>query len=99
MIMPTTPGPEVQARSRRAKRRTRTRAMDTATTTQALTPSSVIVRTSGACSPTSDSSAATVKMSLVAEMIPITRNGWSWKPPLSSRAMIVLTNSMGRATE
>src|ERR1700730_17559318 len=54
MIMSTTPGLEVQARSRRAKRRTGSRAMDSATTTPALTPSSVIVRTSGVCSPTSD---------------------------------------------
>jgi len=51
--------------------------MDRATTTPALTPSSVIVRTSGVCSPARDSSAPTVSMSLVAEMIPITRNGWS----------------------
>jgi hypothetical protein len=56
---------------------TRTSAVDSATTAPALTPSSVIVRVSGVCSPLSDSSAPTVRMSRVAEMIPITRNGWS----------------------
>ena len=42
--MPSTPGPEVQARSRLAKRPTRTRAMDSATTTPALTPRALAER-------------------------------------------------------
>lgn len=66
------PAPDY-ARSSRAKRRTSSRATDRARTTPALTASSVMVRASGTCP--SDSSAPTVRMSRVAEMMPMTRNG------------------------
>ena len=64
-----------QARSSRANRRTRTRATESARTTAALTASSIMMRDSCSRPPTRDSSAPTVRMSLVAEMMPMTRNG------------------------
>src|SRR5258706_557481 len=52
-----------------------------------------MVCANGSLVPAKDSSAPTLRMSVVAEMMPMTRNGWSWKPPPSSRATNVRTNS------
>jgi hypothetical protein len=92
MIMATTPVRRFR-RGQGERNAAQEQALDSATTEPALTPSSVIVRTSGACSPTSDSSAPTVRMSLVAEMNTDHEEQLELEADSSLRATIVLTSS------